>query len=683
LLLISAKICALIRENLRERKNLREIAVISLFLFPAMINHDTIDNIVQTARIEEVIGDFVMLRRRGVNQIGLCPFHNEKTPSFTVSPAKGIYKCFGCGKAGNSVNFIMEHEHFTYPEALKYLARKYNIEVEEEEQTPEQLLEISEKESLLNLNLFAQQYFSKTLLESEEGKAIGLSYFRERGLREDIVLKFQLGFSPEKWDAFSSYAVQQGYKKEYLVKTGISIEKENRLYDRFHGRVMFPIHSASGRVIGFGGRILGSDKSHAKYVNSPESEIYNKSKTLYGIYFAKNAIISKDSCLLVEGYTDVISMYQAGIENVVASSGTSLTADQIRMIQRYTSNISILYDGDPAGIKASFRGIDMIVEQGMNVKILLFPDGEDPDSYARKHHPGEVESFIAANSVNFILFKTRLLLGETQNDPIKKAGLIKEIVNTISLIPDAISRSLYVKECSNLMAISEQVLMSELNKILRAKLKKSSPDAERELEAVPPEDITAEPQLDMDLDSPEYQEKEVIRMLLLYGHETIPIRLNPGDEEEVPVGVADYVVHDITHDEMEFENPLFKAIFDEYIRGIENDATPDRTHFLAHPDQEISSLAVNLVFTPYELSENWLKNSIMVTTEETRLQMHVMLALHAFKARKLDRKMTETRRKLADATSREEQDELMRTFHQLKKLSIQINTEGLGRIITR
>ncbi|MCX6304267.1 MAG: DNA primase [Bacteroidetes bacterium] len=648
-----------------------------------MIPHDTIDTIIQTARIEEVIGDYVTLRRRGVNQIGLCPFHNEKTPSFTVSPAKGIYKCFGCGKAGNSVNFIMEHEHFSYPEALKYLARKYNIEIEEEEQTPEQLQELNAKESLYNLNLFAQQYFSRMLMESEEGKAIGLSYFKERGMRDDMVNKFQLGFSPVKWDAFSEHAIQQGYKKEFLVKTGLSIEKDTRLFDRFHGRVMFPIHSASGRVIGFGGRILGNDKSHAKYVNSPECEIYNKSKTLYGIYFAKNAIISKDSCLLVEGYTDVISMHQAGIENVVASSGTSLTHDQVRMIQRYTSNISILYDGDPAGIKASFRGIDMIVEQGMNVKILLFPDGEDPDSYARKHHPTEVESFIAANSVNFILFKTRLLLGETQNDPIKKAALIKEIVNTIALIPDGISRSVYVKECSSLMGISEQVLMNELNKILRAKLKKNSPEPDMEVETVPADQPASAPQLDFDNDSAEYQEKEIIRLLLLYGHEVIHIKLNPADEEEVPVGVADYVVHDITHDEMTFENLLYKTIYDEYVQGVESDAIPDRTRFISHSNQEVSSLAVNLVFTPYELSENWFKNNIMITTEETRLQMHVMLALHAFKARKLDKMITVVRKKLNDATTPEEQGTLMKAFQELKKQSIQINREGLGRIITR
>ena len=648
-----------------------------------MINHETVDAIIQAARIEEVVGEFVSLRRRGVNQIGLCPFHNEKTPSFTVSPAKGIYKCFGCGKAGNSVSFIMEHEHFSYPEALRYLAKKYNIEVEEEEQTPEQLQEINEKESLLNLNLFAQQYFSKTLLDSEEGKAIGLSYFKERGMRDDMVNKFQLGFSPGKWDAFSEHAIRQGYKKEFLVKTGLSIEKEDRLYDRFHGRVMFPIHSASGRVIGFGGRILGSDKSHAKYVNSPESDIYNKSKTLYGIYFARNAIVAKDNCLLVEGYTDVISLHQAGIENVVASSGTSLTSEQVRMIQRYTPNISILYDGDPAGIKASFRGIDMIVEQGMNVKIVLFPDGEDPDSYARKHHPTEVEAFISTHSDNFILFKTRLLLAETQNDPIRKAALIKEIVNTIALVPDGISRSLYVKECSSLMSVSEQALMSELNKILRARLKKSSPETGRDLEAAPSEKVASEPQLEFDPDSSEHQEKEIIRLLLLYGHEVILIRLHPGDEEEVPVGVADFIVHDIIHDEMTFDNTLYQSVFDEYLQEAENEAVPDRSRFLSHSNPGISSLAVDLVFTPYELSENWLKNNIMVTTEESRLQMHVMLTLHAFKARKLDRMMAETRKKMTSAASEEEQGVLMKTFHELKKQSIRINKDGLGRIITR
>ena len=648
-----------------------------------MINRDTIDNIVTTARIEDVIGDYVNLRRRGVNMLGLCPFHNEKTPSFTVSPAKGIYKCFGCGKAGNSVNFIMEHEHFSYPEALKYLARKYNIEVEEEEQTPEQLLELNEKESLYNLSLYAQQFFTKTLLETAEGKSVGLSYFKERGMRDDLIHKFQLGFSPDKWDAFSENAVQNGYKKEFLVKTGLSIEKDNRLIDRFHSRVIFPIHSASGRVIGFGGRILGSDKNRPKYVNSPESDIYNKSKTLYGIYFAKNAIISKDSCLLVEGYTDVISMHQAGIENVVASSGTSLTHDQVRMIQRYTSNISILYDGDPAGIKASFRGIDMIVEQGMNVKIVLFPDGEDPDSYARKHHPTEVESFVNENAVNFILFKTRLLLGETQNDSIKKTALIREIVNTIALIPDSISRSVYVKECSALMAISEQVLMNELNKILRAKLKKSSPDADKDLEVVPAEQIPTEPQVDIDLYSSEYQERDIIRLLLLYGHDIITIPGNTAEEEGVPVQVADYVVVDLVRDELTFENTTFRSIFEEYVNSARNDTIPDGDVFLNHSDKEIQGVAVNLVFTNYTLSPNWLKNNIMITTEKTRLDMYVMFALRAYKARTLDKRMSEVFKKLKSSIDPIEQNALQKEYMEMKNESVRINKNGLGRVITR
>ena len=648
-----------------------------------MINRETIDNIITTARIEEVIGDYVNLRRRGVNMLGLCPFHNEKTPSFTVSPAKGIYKCFGCGKAGNSVNFIMEHEHYSYPEALKYLARKYNIEVEEKEQTPEQLLELNEKESLYNLNLFAQQYFTKSLLETAEGKSVGLSYFKERGIREDLIHKFQLGFSPDKWDAFSENAMQNGYKKEFLIKTGLSLEKDNRLYDRFHSRVIFPIHSPSGRVIGFGGRILGSDKNRPKYVNSPESDIYNKSKTLYGIYFAKNAIISKDNCLLVEGYTDVISMHQAGIDNVVASSGTSLTHDQVHMIQRYTSNISILYDGDPAGIKASFRGIDIIVEQGMNVKIVLFPNGEDPDSYARKHHPSEVESFVNENAVNFILFKTRLLLGETQNDPIKKAALIREIVNTIALIPDSISRSLYVKECSALMAISEQVLMSELNKILRARLKKSSPGLDKELEAIQVEQIPSESQTDIDLYSAEYQERDIIRLLLLYGHDIIRIKLRNTDEEEVSVQVADYVVNDLVNDEMGFENAIFKTIFDEFHKGADIDEIPDGNWFLSHQNSEISLAAVNLVFTNYNLSPNWFKNNIMITTEKTRLHMYVMFALRAYKARKLDKMMSEIQKKLAVASTPELQRDLQKAYLELKKQSVRINKDGLGRIITR
>lgn len=648
-----------------------------------MITRDTIDQIIAATRIEEVVGDYVTLRRRGVNLLGLCPFHNEKTPSFTVSPVKGIYKCFGCGKAGNAVNFLMEHEHFTYPEALRYLAKKYQIEIDEEEQSPEQIQEINEKESLYSLNLFAQQFFSKTLHETEEGKAIGLTYFKERGIREDLIKKFQLGYNPERWDAFTGAAISAGYKKEYLIKTGLSIEKEERLYDRFHARVMFPIHSASGRVLGFGGRVLGGEKNRAKYVNSPESDIYNKSKTLYGIFFARNAVASHDNCLLVEGYTDVISLHQAGIEHVVASSGTSLTYDQIRTIQRYTANITILYDGDTAGIKASFRGIDMIVEQGMNVRVVLFPEGEDPDSFARNHHPNEVQAFISQHADNFILFKTKLLINETKGDPIKKATLIKEIVQTISLIPDAISRSLYIKECAAIMLISEQAIVTELNKILRARFKQPDAAANKTPDQIEEVNPTAPPQVEIDPNSSEFQEKEIIRMLLLYGQRTMKIKTNSEDATEISVLVSDYVTHDIQTDELSFDSPLFAKIYAEFQLASEKDTSPDRLYFLSHSDPEISQTAIDLIFTPYELSNNWLKNSILVETEENRLKMHVEHALLAFKAKKIDKTITELQNKLTIVSSPEEQTEILETLKALKRQSIRINNSGLGRIITR
>jgi DNA primase len=633
-----------------------------------------------TARIEEVIGDFVTLRRRGVNMIGHCPFHNEKTPSFTVSPAKGIYKCFGCGKAGNSVNFLMEHEHYTYPEALRALARKYNIEIEEEALTQEQIQETSEKESLFNLNLYALQYFSGVLFDSEEGRAIGLSYLKERGIREDISRKFQLGYSLDKWNSFSESALQNGYKKEFLLKTGLSQEKDSRLYDRFHSRLIFPIHSASGRIIGFGGRILGPDKNRAKYINSPESDIYSKSKSLYGIFFAKNAIISKDSCLLVEGYTDVISLVQSGVENVVASSGTSLTTDQIRMIQRYTSNITILYDGDPAGIKASFRGIDMILEQGMNVKIVLFPDGEDPDSYARKHRPAEVQDFIRDNAVNFILFKTRLLLDEARADPIKKATLIKEIVASVALMPDAISRSLYIKECSSLMAVQENILMNELNRLLRKKIFKNAA-----AEALPEEVLNETPvqeiRQEVDFESAEYQEKEVIRILLMYGQDVIHIKRDPKDQEDVPVMVADFVVHDILRDELGFDNTVYRQIFEIYVKGLNEEYVPDRNFFLSNQNREISGATVDLIFTPYELSLNWAKNNIVVETEEMRMRLHIDHTILSFKARKIKKMIEDLRKKLHAKNTPEDEKRLLEQWKALKKTSIDVHKK-LGRIIT-
>ncbi|MCX6249316.1 MAG: DNA primase [Bacteroidetes bacterium] len=652
-----------------------------------MIPHDTISNILSTAKIEEVVGDFVSLKRRGVNYIGLCPFHNEKTPSFTVSPSKGIYKCFGCGKAGNAVNFLMEHEHFTYPEALRELAKRYNIEIEEEKQTPEKIQEQNEKESLFLLNQYAQKYFEQVLHETEEGKAVGLSYFRERLFNDNTIRKFQLGYSPENWDSFTENATANGYKPEYLVKTGLSLQKETRLMDRFHGRVIFPIHSASGRIIGFGGRVLKSDKHLAKYINSPESEIYNKSKSLYGLFFAKNALIAKDTCLLVEGYTDVISLHQAGIENVVASSGTSLTQEQIKLIQRYTANITILYDGDPAGIKASMRGIDMILEHGMNVRIVLFPEGEDPDSFVRKNRVAEVETFIAKNAVNFILFKTRLLLEETAGDPIKKAALIKEIVNTISLIPDGISRSLYIKECAGVLGVQEQTLLNEINKIFRKKFTKKDPESlETEGAGVDFSEPPAPSQMELEVDSSEAQERAIIRLLLLYANEILIFKEEDENKEmkEIPVKVGDFIIHDIQSDELSFDDPVCQQIFNEMAASLEQEKIADKDHFFHHTDINISTLAIDLCVPSYELSTNWKKNRIYVDLEHQSSVDSINSAVLTFKVRKIDRMILDISNKLKEAGSDEEAMQLLDDWHKKKEISSKIHSQlGGGRIVIK
>ncbi|OYX94261.1 MAG: DNA primase, partial [Sphingobacteriia bacterium 35-40-5] len=440
-----------------------------------MIPKDTVDKIIETSRIEEVVGDFVSLKRRGTSMIGLCPFHNEKTPSFHVSVGKGIFKCFGCGKGGDSVRFIMEHEKATYPEALRYLANKYSIEIAEVENTPEEQAVNDRRESLYIVSAWAAKFFQQQMLETDEGKSIGLSYFKERGFRDDIIKKFELGYSPDVWDALTQSAITEGYNIQFLEETGLTIRKENeKFYDRFRGRVMFPIHSFTGRVIGFGGRTLKTDKAVPKYVNSPESDIYHKSNVLYGLFFAKKSMRDEDNCYLVEGYADVLSVHQAGIENVVASSGTSLTIEQIRMIGRFTKNITILYDGDDAGIKASLRGLDMILEEGLNVKIVLFPDGDDPDSYVQKFGSAAFKSHIEGSKKDFILFKTSILLKDAGNDPIKRAGIIREVVESIAKIPDGIKASVFVRECSSLLQIEERVLISELNKIRLGKIKKDS-----------------------------------------------------------------------------------------------------------------------------------------------------------------------------------------------------------------
>ena len=570
-----------------------------------MISQSTIDSVFETARVEEVIGDFVNLKRAGSNYKGLSPFSDERSPSFMVSPAKGIWKDFSSGKGGNSVAFLMEHSHFTYPEAIRYLARKYNIEIEETEQTDAEKAMTDVRESMYLVSEFAKDYFNKTLLNSEEGKAIGLSYFKERGFTNETIKKFSLGYSPETWDALTKEALGKGYKLEFLESTGLTIAREDRPFDRFKGRVMFPIESMSGRVLGFGGRILTNDKKAAKYLNSPESDIYHKSKVLYGIFQAKQSIAKQNNCYLVEGYTDVIQFHQAGIENVVASSGTALTPDQIRLINRLTRNITVLFDGDAAGLRASVRGIDLILEEGMNVRVCAFPDGEDPDSFARKTSHDELVAYLEENSKDFIQFKASLLMKEAKNDPIKKADLIRDMVVSISKIPDRIQREIYTQECARIMDISEQVLVSTLAQLIQKDLTEASKKQKQEQKPFEvfrnqtpkqgsfsggdPEDPRNGPPEDYYPGEPGYPvgeptekvdilyrlERKVIEILLLYGDKTEEfedVLLKNNDEGEVVMvsemrayKVYQRIYLSLQEDEVELSNNLFRDIFTDLI----------------------------------------------------------------------------------------------------------------------
>jgi DNA primase len=539
-----------------------------------------VDEIMQTARIEEVIGEFVNLKRAGSNLKGLSPFTDEKTPSFVVSPAKQIFKCFSTGKGGNVASFLMEKEHFSYPEALRWLADKYGIQLPEEKPaTAEELAAISERESLHIINEFARDHFMKNLHENEEGKAIALSYFEERGFREDIIRKFQLGYCLNSGDDFTKSALNKGYKLEYLEKVGLVKTKDDRHFDFFRGRVMFPIHSVSGRVLGFGGRTLTTDKKIAKYFNSPESIIYNKSEILYGLHFAKGDIIKYDNCFLCEGYTDVISLHQAGLINVVASSGTSLTKDQIKLIRRYTQNITILYDGDAAGIKASFRGIDLILEEGMNVKVVLFPDGEDPDSFAKKSSTSELEAYISAHTQDFISFKADILLKDGENDPLKRAELIRDIVHSVSLIPDQITRSIYQQQIARLFDINEQIVTNEMIKLRKNTLAKQlqEPDI-RDLPLEIP--LTDDKALTYTGTEHHFNERELIRMMVKYGVYEVRIVRDNEEKEEAKSSVIEMICYELERDELTFSHPLYNKLHQLFLDGL-NEKTLYSTSFLS------------------------------------------------------------------------------------------------------
>lgn len=615
-----------------------------------MISRRTIDQVFETARVEEVIGDFVNLKKAGSNYKGLSPFSDERSPSFVVSPVKQIWKDFSSGKGGNAVTFIMEHEHFTYPEAIRYLAKKYNIEIEETEQTNEQKEEANERESLFLVNEFASKYFQKTLHHTELGKAIGLSYFKERGFTTETIKTYNLGYALDEWRAFTDEALSKGYKLEFLEKTGLTIVKDDKRFDRFKGRVLFPIHSMSGRVLGFGGRILGADKKAAKYLNSPESEVYHKSKVLYGLFHAKQAIAKEDNCYLVEGYTDVIQFHQTGVKNVVASSGTALSPEQIRLINRLTKNITVLFDGDAAGLRASVRGIDLILEQGMNVKVCSFPQGEDPDSFARQNTFEELTTYLQENAKDFIQFKASLLVEDAKNDPIKKADTIREIVHSISKIPDPIKREIYVRECSNIMDISEQVLFTTLAQINKKEIQEASKQAATEqkaFEVIRPE--TSAKRVDHQYEL----ELKIIEILLLYGNETEDFEdlvmtedEKTGDLKMEPIiqraRVFEKIYLDLQEDEMQFSNERFRSLYSIIIEALHQAKDFQLKDFINSLDQDMANEVTTILMNDERyVLHDWERNHIIPKDKNKTIAQLVTQTILSLRCFLIDQKVVE------------------------------------------
>jgi DNA primase len=645
-----------------------------------MIDHSTIERIFDAAQITEVVQEFVSLKKRGVNYLGLCPFHNEKTPSFTVSPAKGIFKCFGCGKGGNAVNFIMEHEHLSYPEALRYLAKKYNIEIEEKEVTAEEIQKQNERESILVVTQYAARQFTENLFHGHEGMALGLSYFRERGFRDAVLHKFDVGYCNEKRDDFTQKALSAGYKTDYMVLSGLTIDKEGYLFDRFAGRIMFPIHSLSGQVLGFGGRIIKHDPKAAKYVNTPETEIYHKSRIVYGIFQARQAISREDRCYLVEGYTDVLSMHEAGVENVVASSGTALTQEQIRLIKRFTLNITMLYDGDPAGVKASVRGTDMVLEEGMNVRIVMLPEGEDPDSYSKKVSEEEFRQYLKENETDFIRFKTSLLLDEAHNDPVRRANLVREVVRSIAVIPDQITRTVYIKECSIQLGMPEEVVLDEVMKLRKQQ-------SFRDRNSWPVKDAIVSPQSPAQKqkkkeESSFYSEKELLRLLIRYGDEVLSRVVDRETGIETITTVADYIISQITEDELLFDDPVFASIFSEITFNVSQGLFPGDRHFVHHPDPVISAIAVDMLTEQYTLSRIWSSRGAYVETEEMKLKEIVPDTVLKFKSDKIKIMQKELRRAMTEAAGDDEKiAALQERYKTMTSLQKKISSGLGGRIV--
>lgn len=703
-----------------------------------MIDQPTIDRILDAANIVDVVSEFVTLRKRGVNYVGLCPFHDDKSPSFYVSPAKNICKCFACGEGGTAVHFIMKHEQIGYFDALRFLAKKYNIEIAERELSDEEKRVRSDRESMFIVNAWAQQYFSQMLHEHVEGKTVGMRYFIERGFREDTIRKFQLGYSLDQRDALYQQALRKGYKKEYLEKTGLVIAYENgNVNDRFRGRVIFPVHSLSGKVVAFGGRVLKKDEKTAKYVNSPESPIYHKSNELYGIYFAKQAIVKADRCYLVEGYTDVISMHQSGVENVVASSGTALTHGQIRLIHRFTNNITVLYDGDAAGIKAAIRGIDLLLDEGMNVKVVLLPDGEDPDSFARSHSATEFTEFIRQHETDFIRFKTKLLLADAGNDPVKRAALIGDIIRTIAIVPDDITRTIYIRECSAMMEIDEQVVLNQVNKqrLSKNEQKPSVPVTNRSTTEILPPDYsisepsgqmqevpvaTAEPvsdQLPPDFPPPPEEEFSgsnempeispsapveetqvmtrqrspyeafeiaLLRYVVRYGERVLYDYVDEETKERIVMRVAEFIRDDLERDDLSFYTPIFKQMLDEAANRCGEETFIAHRYFLSHPDPLVSRVAANLMSEKYQLSKYHFKFR-EVEQEEDKLDQLVVRDLFAFKDAYIMRQLKEKQEQLKQLSSADPEQimTVMKEIAQLNEIKKVLSKELGERIILK
>ena len=657
-----------------------------------MISRKTIDEIKLAAKIEEVVGDFIPLKRAGKDWVGLCPFHDDKDPSLHVSPRLGIYKCFVCDSAGDSVKFLMEHEKISYPDALRYLAEKYHIEIEEDkkELTPEEQAAQTEREALLGVNSFAEKFFIEQMTETEKGRDIGLSYFKERGFQDSTIKKFRLGYCPEEWDTFTKTALANGYKLEYLLTTGLTKKSENgKTYDFYRGRVIFPIHNASGKTVGFGGRILTKGKSDkvAKYFNSPENPIYHKSDILYGFFFARKSIRTKDNVYLVEGYTDVISMVESGVENVVASSGTALTDGQIRLISSQTKNITVLYDGDNAGIKASLRGINLLLEAGLNVKTVLLPDGEDPDSFAKSHRDSELIDYLEQNATDFIRFKTHILL-QGANDPIKKAAVIDEIIDTIALVKDEVTQTFYVRECAEIFQVEEDLLLTKLRKVVWKKLNmnKNGRVGDSSQQTTTPQSPTQElPQLERpvisrpkpEADTIESIEFIVVKLILQYGLYEITVEHTAGDGGSTlqPMRIDQYIFNEFASEEIHFQNPLYQAFYEEYARIAERSKSQEELiqSFVNHPDKSIQNLAIPILMDENpEFSEIWKKRYDVFTysTDNNidKLNAEVENVINFFKIRLIEERKKLLIKLLSDDQSVEIQQSIAKRLSELDQM---------------